>query len=145
MNILTLYQKYNKIIFRFLSVLLIFTSFFMIERFIYLSNVKVLPWVRDIFSYSFLIFFSIFVIFTFLKKILKEYFLKNTKVFIFFFLIIYCFVLEIIKKEIRFDLILDLLWVFFIYVGFELLSHKIELRKEILKYSMIILVFFLYF
>ena len=147
MNILTLYQKYNKIIFRFLSVLLIFTSFFMIERFIYLSNVKVLPWVRDIFSYSFLIFFSIFVIFTFFeKKILKEYFLKNTKVFsYFFFLIIYCFVLEIIKKEIRFDLILDLLWVFFIYVGFELLSHKIELRKEILKYSMIILVFFLYF
>ena len=144
MNILTLYQKYNKIIFRFLSVLLIFTSFFMIERFIYLSNVKVLPWVRDIFSYSFLIFFSIFVIFTFFeKKILKEYFLKNTKVFSYFlFLIIYCFVLEIIIKEIRFDLILDLLWVFFIYVGFELLSHKIELRKEILKYSMIILVFF---
>ena len=141
MNLLEIYKNYNKILFETLNFFLVLTSFFFIERFIYISNFNLLPWVRDIFSYSFLVVISIFTFFYFFEREKWSYFLINKIKLISFFLIfiIICSFIELIQKSSRFDLILDITWVFFIYLGFYLLNLNFEIKKKIFIHSSIIL------
>ena len=134
MNILARHKDYNKVLYEALIFFLVLTSFFFIERFIYISNLDLLPWVRDIFSYSFFVVVSIFTFFYFFeRKIWSDFLINKIKLISFFVIfIIICSVIELIQISPRFDMLLDLIWVFFIYLGFDLLNLNREIKKRVL-------------
>lgn len=144
MNILARHKDYNKVLYEALIFFLVLTSFFFIERFIYISNLDLLPWVRDIFSYSFFVVVSIFTFFYFFeRKIWSDFLINKIKLISFFVIfIIICSVIELIQISPRFDMLLDLIWVFFIYLGFDLLNLNREIKKRVFIYSSIILIIY---